>query len=307
MLFRSRKPIFAISIARGALESVFDECDKYDADETGGRLLGTYRHNNGRYDIEVKGVLESGPNAQRSPTYFLQDGDHQEKQFRAIEASHPDIEHLGNWHTHHVNGYPTLSGGDKETYFKTVNHEKHNTDFFYALLVIGKNRGGNPRYAVKHFIFRRDDDTIYEIPEKDVRLVDAPLLRPPQARDTVEFRDPRPDGSSSAPNPERAKDQEFFSEFYPGLKPLFSKDISAPYWKGPLALVDGSRTEVVAVEDPEDKARSYSVAGSSKDPVIADILARYRQRKFRSARHAVIHLERDLNLALYRGKKAAGA
>src|SRR6185437_8788099 len=123
MLFRSKKPAFTISIARGALESVFDECDRYNVDETGGRLLGTYRHKHGRYELEVTGVLEPGPNAQRSPTYFLQDGDYQEKQFRAIEAIHPEIEHLGNWHTHHVNGLQTLSGGDKTTYFKTVNHD----------------------------------------------------------------------------------------------------------------------------------------------------------------------------------------
>src|SRR4051812_28304697 len=114
MVFRSkkRKPVFSISIARGALDSVFDECDRYALDETGGRLLGTYRHDHGHYDIDVTCVLEPGPNAQRSPTYLLQDGDYQEKQFRAIEAIQPDIEHLGNWHTHHVNGYPTLSGGD---------------------------------------------------------------------------------------------------------------------------------------------------------------------------------------------------
>ncbi|NJO24007.1 MAG: hypothetical protein HC868_15135 [Sphingomonadales bacterium] len=303
MLFRAKKPVFSISIARGALEAVFDECDRYDVDETGGRLLGTYRHDQGRYDVEVKGVLEPGPNAQRSPTYFLQDGDHQEKQFRAIEASHPDIEHLGNWHTHHVNGYPTLSGGDKETYFKNVNHEKHNTDFFYALLVVGKNRGGNPRYAIKHFLFRRGDDNVYEIPAKEVRVIDAPALRPPQSPDTVEVRDPRPHSPSSAPNPERAKDQEFLAEFYPGFKALLAKDIGTPYWKGSLALVDGSHAEVVAMEDPDDRARSYSIASSSKNPVISDILAQYKQRKFRSARHAVIDLERDLNLALYRGKK----
>ena len=196
MLFRSKKPTFSITLARGAVESIFDECDKYDADETGGRLLGTYRHQGGRYDIEVKGVLEPGPNAQRSPTYFLQDGDHQEKLFRAIEVSHPEIEHLGNWHTHHVNGYPTLSGGDKETYFKTVNHAKQNTDFWYALLVVSKNRGGNPRYAVKHFIFRRGDDAIYEIPAKDVRLVEGPPLLPRTPRSTEPSRATR--GSSTA-------------------------------------------------------------------------------------------------------------
>ena len=57
------------------------------------------------------------------------------------------------------------------------------------------------------------------------------------------------------------------------------------------------------MEDPDDRARSYSIASSFKNPVIADILAQYKQRKFRSARHAVLHLERDLNQALYRGKK----
>jgi hypothetical protein len=304
MLFRSKKLTFSISIARGALESVFDECDRYNVDETGGRLLGTYRHDNGRYDIEVKGVLEPGPNAERSPTYFLQDGDHQEKLFRAIEANHPEIEHLGNWHTHHVNGYPTLSGGDKTTYFKTVNHEKHNTDFFYALLVVSKNRGGNPRYAVKHFIFRRGDDTIYEIPAKDVRLTDAPPLQPRPRGASAESPGTAPQpGPPVAANPQRAKDQEFFADFYPGLKPLLSRDTGAPYWKGPLSLVDGSRAEVVAMEDPDDRARSYSIASSAKDPAVADTLERYKERKFRSARHAVLHLERDLNQALYRGKK----
>ncbi len=303
MLCRSKNQAFSISIARGALESIFDECDKYDADETGGRLLGTYRQQNCRYDIEVRGVLEPGPNAQRSATYFLQDGDHQEKLFRAIEANHPDIEHLGNWHTHHVNGHPTLSGGDKATYLKTVNHEKHNTDFFYALLVVNKNPDANPRYEVKHFLFRRGDETIYEIPAKEVRLVDEPVLRPLQARDTVEVSDPRPHKPLSAPNHERAKDQEFFAEFYPGFRALLAKDIGAPYWKGPLALVDGSRAEVVAMEDPDDKVGSYSIASSSKNPVIADISTQYKQRRFRSARHAVIQLERDLNRALYRGKE----
>ena len=172
------------------------------------------------------------------------------KLFRAIEASHPEIEHLGNWHTHHVNGYPTLSGGDKTTYFKTVNHEKHNTDFFYALLVVSKNRGGNPRYAVKHFIFRRGDDAIYEIPAKDVRLVDAPLLRPRRG-EIAEPRDARRRRLAAERGQSRARQGSgVFRRFYPGLKPLLSKDIGAPYWKGPLSLVDGSRAEVVAMEIP---------------------------------------------------------
>lgn len=298
MLFRSKNPTFAISMARGVLESVFDECDRYDTDETGGRLLGTYKQHKGRLDIDVRGILEPGPNAQRTPTFFLQDGDYQEKLFRAIEAVHPDVEHLGNWHTHHVNGLQTLSGGDKATYTRVVNHVKHNTDFFYALLVVKKNSGGNPRYEVKHFIFRRGDETFYEIPHAKVRLVDATLL---QSCGNVEpCAAPR---RNDAANLQRVKDQDFFSEFYPEMKVLLAKDINAPYWKGSLSLADGSRAEVVAVEDPDDKARSYSIASSCKNPVLADTLAKYRARKFPSARHAVLSLERDLNHALFQAKQ----
>jgi hypothetical protein len=172
------------------------------------------------------------------------------------------------------------------------------------LLVVSKNRGGNPRYAVKHFLFRRGDDAIYEIPAKDVRLVDGSALQSRSHSENVEGSDSRPrHDPPSAPNPERAKDQEFFSDFYPGLKALLSKEMGAPYWKGPLPLVDGSRAELVAMEDPDDKARSYSIATSFKNPIIADILAQYKERKFSSARHAVLNLERDLNQARYRGKK----
>lgn len=303
MPFRSKGPTFSISIARGALESIFDECDRYNVDETGGRLIGTYRRHGDRLDIEVKGVLEPGPNAQRSSTFFLQDGDYQERLFRAIEASHPDIEHLGNWHTHHVNGYPTLSGGDKTTYFNTVNHAKHNTDFFYALLVVSKSRGGNPRYVIKHFVFRRGDDSIYEIPAKSVKIVEVPQLRPQVVTDRPESYPSLSLNQRTNTNPERAKDQEFFAEFYPDLRALLAKGSGALYWKGPLILIDGSRTEVVAMEDPDDKARLYSIASSAKDPAVVDTLERFRERKFPSARQAVLHLERDLNQALYRCKK----
>ncbi len=303
-MFRPRKSSVSISIAKGALESIFDECDRYNVDETGGRLIGTYRQKGAQFDIEVLGVLEPGPNAQRSPTSFFQDGEHQERIFRSIEESHPNIEHLGNWHTHHVNGYPTLSGGDKTTYAKIVNHEKHNTDFFYALLVVRKNPSGEPRYEIKHYLFRRNDDAVYEIPATQVRLVDIPLLWPRNAEgaasSSIALQQP---SQQSAPNLERAKDQEFFSEFYPNLKALFSKNIGAPYWKGSLALVDGSHVSVVAIENVGDGAPSYSVTLASANSIFADVSASYQERQFRSARHAVLHLEKDLNQAIYRSKK----
>ena len=301
-MFRSKKNTFSVAIPKSVLEAIFDECDGFSVDETGGRTLGTYRHEGNHYEVEVTGMLGPGPNAERTPTFFMQDGDYQEKQFRLIEAKHPEVEHLGNWHTHHVNGYPTLSGGDKTTYHKTVNHPKHNLDFFYALLVVKKNAGRSPRYDIKHFFFRRNDDTIYEIPHSEVRLTDAPMLT--VGKEVVTPHGPRSqldDGKS--PNVERVKDQEFFAEFYPDLKPLFSKKIGAPYWKGTMPLVDGSHALVVAMESGENGAASYSITASDENPVLADVAESYKRRQFRSARQAVLNLEKDLNRAIYKSKR----
>ena len=146
-MFRSKLPHFSVTVSRGALEAIFDECDQYDSHETGGRLIGTYQRKGVRYDIQLTGVLGPGPNARRSATSFFQDGDYQEQVFRSIEEGHPEIEHLGNWHTHHVNGLATLSQGDHATYRRIVNHDKHNTDFFYALLVVKRN--SRPRSEVR--------------------------------------------------------------------------------------------------------------------------------------------------------------
>lgn len=299
---RWKKNRVSISIAHGVLEAIFDECDRYDVDETGGRIIGTYKQKGAHYDILVSGMLGPGPNAGRSPTSFFQDGEHQERMFRAIEAKHPDIEHLGNWHTHHVNGFPTLSGGDKTTYFKTVTHHLHNTDFFYALLVVKKNARGNQRYDIKHFFFRRNDDTVYEIPHAQVKVVDVPALSASEGI-VAAPEVAAPVRGHSLPNFERVKDQNFFSEFYPDLKALFSKSTGAPYWKGTVELVDGSRALVVAMENGGDGKPSYSITATDENPVVADVKASYRNRHFLSARHAVIQLEKDLNQAIYKDKK----
>ncbi len=299
--FRSTKIGVSISIARGVLDAIYDECDRFDVDETGGRVIGIYKLKGAHYDIQVMGMLGPGPNADRSPTSLFQDGEHQEKMFRAIEAKYPDIEHLGNWHTHHVNGYPTLSGGDKTTYFKTVNHHKHNTDFFYALLVVKKNAHGDPRYDIKHFLFRRNDDTVYEIPHSKVKVMSAPAL---SARESI-AADPdvvAPVGDHRSLNLGRVKDQEFFSDFYPDLKALYSKSTGAPYWKGTVELVDRSRALIVVMENGEDGKPSYSITVADEKPVLADVKTSYKNRHFRSARHAVVQMEKDLNQAIYKGK-----
>ncbi len=303
--FRSNAVSFSITIPRAALEAIFDECDRYNVDETGGRLIGTYHNEGKRYQIQVQGVIEPGPNARRSPASFFQDGEYQEKLFRSIEDTHPKIEHLGNWHTHHVNGLDTLSSGDRTTYFTTVNHPKHNTDFFYALLVTRKTPGMELRYEVKNFVLRRDDAKVYEIPDEQVQVTEQPILWPQVSKTASPQAHPTDHpGHEAIPNPERAKDQDFFSEFYPTFRALLSRRLNTLYWKGPLVLVDGSRTEIAAVENQDGAGIDYSITiSSSLNPGLADLSAGYRSRRFRSARQAVLYLERDLNKALYQLKK----
>ena len=142
---------------------------------------------------------------------FFQDGAYQERVFRQIESSHPEIEHLGNWHTHHVNGLQTLSGGDIETYHRTVNHRNHNTPFFYALLVTAKHRTSDPlrRYSIKHYIFRRGDERIYEIPQRHVEIVDAPLDLACEQRTFATSKARRPSRHMKlGANPNRAYDSD---------------------------------------------------------------------------------------------------
>jgi hypothetical protein len=293
------KPKFRVYISRDALESVFDECDQFDFDETGGRLIGAYTRTGDCYDVEVQGVIGPGPNARRSATSFFQDGEYQERIFRHIESRNSAIEHLGNWHTHHVNGLETLSSGDLRTYRSTLNHPNHNVDFFYALLVTRK-RSDRRRYDIRHYFFRRNDDGIYEVPERQVRITERHAIwtRAAEQNALARTAEHGPRHAEMA-NLERPKDVELFSTLYPSLKSLFSSKAGALYWKGPLELIDGSRLEIVALETATDGHASYSVTAATERQTVAEVLNAYRERTFSSARQAVTALERDINRALY--------
>ncbi|MGY3353551.1 hypothetical protein ACVWZK_000214 [Bradyrhizobium sp. GM0.4] len=192
-----------------------------------------------------------------------------------------------------------MSGGDKTTYTKTVNHAKHNTDFFYALLVVKKNQRGDPRYQVKHFFFRRGDPNIYEVAAADVTIKNLPLYTVEDRKTPTASGKLRAEGGT---NVERATDQQFFAEFYPDLKPMFSKKIGVPYWKGLFPLIDGSLVDIVAIESVDGAPPTYTITMAGKNAVIAEMSPQYQDRQFPSARHAVIQLQRDLNQALYRAK-----
>jgi hypothetical protein len=290
-----------ITIHRAALESVFDECDRYDDDETGGRLVGEYTVGwRRKLSINVSGLIGPGPKAKRNATYLMQDGDYQEKVFRALEEQHPKIEHLGNWHTHHMNGYPTLSSGDRQTYHRIVNHKKHNTDFFYALLVTTRNVGkaGLDRYNIKHFMVFRDDPKEHEIPPSHVRVVDRPLIGAHEHQ-----ADASKVSTNASPLAEqRVRDSEFFGMLQPELRPFRSKDGGGVYWRGPITLIDNSRAQVVVAEVEEGGEASYAVTFKTEHALPEPVADNYASRRFRSAREAVLLLERDLNRAIYRAE-----
>jgi hypothetical protein len=299
MKFHSADKIH-VSIPKAALVTVFDECDGFDQDETGGRVIGTFEERRGKLDIHVTGIIEAGPQARRSAVSFFQDGEYQEHVFRKIEDHYRDIEHLGNWHTHHVNGLDRLSDGDIETYFRTVNHRNHNASFFYALLVTAKHRSSDPlrRYAVKHYIFRRGDERIYELHRDQVEIVDAPLIWPAGAGSHQQKRENQPKHELRG-NPNRAYDNDILSEFFRGVRP-FSNAKLGMYWRGPLELLDGSHVEVVLLEDSAAGNPTYTVTLREPPAALKDLAEEIANVEFPSARTALITTERSCNRALYR-------
>jgi hypothetical protein len=298
MKFHQSKDV-RIIMPPAALTEVFDECDRFPHDETGGRVIGTFDESDGALTLRILGIIEPGPKARRSPVEFHQDGEHQEKVFRNIESRHPEVEHLGNWHTHHMNGLTHLSGGDIRTYTRIVEHPKQHTPFFYALLVVSKLGNGNPlrRYSTKHYILRRGDDRVFEIPEDCVEIVEAPLVWP----------DGKTEGAAGAAHagyekfharPERAHDREHITTFYPELRALSSKKLGI-YWRGPVELVDGSRVEVVLLEGNEAEKPTYTVTLRKAPRELQAAAERLQGDAFKTARAALTATERQCNRAIW--------
>ena len=297
MMRRSAAHVRVI-LPKAALTVVFDECDGFDQDETGGRVIGTYAAEGQQLTINVSGIIESGPRARRSPVSFFQDGEHQERVFRDVERQHPAIEHLGNWHTHHVNGLATLSGGDISTYHRVVNHRSHNTDFFYALLVTERHQATSPldRYSIKHYLFRRGAEEFYEIPPHDIDIVDTPLVWPPARVSEVQAssHNAREFGARA----DRVSDRDTILELYEGFRPFASPRLGL-YWRGLLELLDGTKLQVVVVEHPTEKAGKYSVALREAPAFLREVADDLADRDFVSARAALVATERACNRALF--------
>ena len=288
-----------VEISGEVLESVFEECDRYDHDETGGRVVGHFSADCGSLVIRTAGVIEPGPNARRTSTSFFQDGDYQTEVFRRLETKDPSIEHLGNWHTHHVNGYPTLSAGDVATYRRIVNHHLHNLNFFYALLVTNRNKGrtGLDRYAVRHYVLFRGDDAVHEILPADVRVTDGARIWP--KGDSLPEHTPNAaiaqgDGAPGIVEV-RARDQSVLRVLCPSMEPRLSTRTGTFFWKGSLPLIDGSAIQIRVAEVQDDGELLYYPVVSSAFKDVAQLC----ETPFPSASHAVRALESRINRNIY--------
>ncbi len=285
-----------VEIAEEVLESVFEECDRFDRDETGGRVIGYFSVDSGTLVVRATGVIEPGPNARRTSTSFFQDGEYQTEVFRRLEAKDPSIEHLGNWHTHHVNGYPTLSSGDVATYRRIVNHHLHNLDFFYALLVTNRNeRGTGPdQYALRHYMLFRGENDVHEVPPTDVRVTDGPSIWSKEINASKHALGAEGDGVRGIVEV-RAHDQSILDVLCPSMEPRLSSRTGTFFWKGSLPLIDGSAIEIRVAEVEDDGGLLYYPVVSSASDDVAELC----ETPFPSASHAVRALESRMNRDVY--------
>lgn len=301
-----------VIIPRKALDVVFDECDRYDSDETGGRVLGVYDQSDKGLTVSVTGIIEPGPQTERTATYLKQDGAYQEQVFREVERRQPSIEHLGNWHTHHMNGLRHLSGGDIDTYRRIVGHANHNTNFFYALLVVEKCRrvAGGERYVFRHYVLRRGDPAVYEVPPEHVTIVEAPLVWPCAAHeksgapgatcgDSPDVSDHGAVGLlGDAVRSNRVTDRQAISEFYPKVKPFQSQSLGL-HWRGQIPLVDGSEIEAIVLEDADVQPPAFKVMLRNPPTALAETAGALGERYFSSCRAALVASERTCNTTLF--------
>lgn len=288
------RPRVRVTIHPAVIKDVFTECDSFEQDETGGRILGTYSEIAGGYEIKITGMIGPGPAARRTSTSFFQDGEYQENTFRILEIQHPEIEHLGNWHTHHVNGYPTLSGGDKETYRRIVNHPNHHPPFLYALLVTEKtSRLELDRYKHRHFITLKGHDGIFEIPSTSIAINEnIGHLKIPSAEDETN-RSAAPTLRISVPAGEIIK--PVMEDLFPGFRPYYSKKAAGFYWRGSIDLLDGRRVGMAVIATEIDSSATFQVLLDDKsDPLRERIASVSNSSPYGAVYHAQQWLNRDL-------------
>ena len=165
---------------------ILDELRNHPAVEDGGKYIGyifeagdpslqRFEVNPRAHAIVITDFLPGGPRAVRTAVEFMPDGEYQEALFREAEKVDPAIEHLGTWHSHHVNGLETLSNGDVDGYFRTVNKARYRPDFFLASLVKHIPINSEGLDWIDHFLFVCGVDEYYLVTDH-IRVIDWPTI-----------------------------------------------------------------------------------------------------------------------------------
>lgn len=171
---------------RNLLSFILNELAKYPSVEEGGKYIGylfqpddpsidKLRVHPNAQTIVVTDFLPSGPKAVRTRDRLMPDGEYQEALFRKAEQLDSEIEHVGTWHSHHCNGLQTLSTGDIDGYFRTVNKPHYRPDFFVTSLV--KRIPHNPEEPdwIDHFLFVEGVEEYYLVTDH-IRVIDWPTI-----------------------------------------------------------------------------------------------------------------------------------
>lgn len=186
---------------RSVSSYILEELRKHPAVEDGGKYIGyvckpgdstlqKFDVNPRAHALVITDFLPGGSKAVRTAVEFMPDGEYQEILFRRAEKLDPAIEHLGSWHSHHSNGLQTLSPGDVEGYFRTVNKAHYRPDFFLASLVKHIPNNSESLGWIDHFLFVRGVDE-YFLATDHIRIIEWPSTfgahtgHPPQHRQVV--------------------------------------------------------------------------------------------------------------------------
>jgi hypothetical protein len=178
------------------------------------------------------------------------------------------------------------------------------------------------RYTYKHFIFRRGDDSFYEIAPPHVEIVDSPLVwptAPPVGHARAIHVSKRAEAAYRhvahsppavvRPQVERVYDRDILAEFYQGVQPYSSPKLGF-YWRGPIELLDGSKVEIVLIEDSSGGAPMYSLVLRDAPKRLKEVADLLSKQEFSSARGALISAERLCNRLLFKqlggGRKSEG-
>ncbi len=226
------------------------EIEQFPRVEVGGKLVGTIKApvlpeggSLSRYlanlEIDVIHYLDAGPRARRSPTFHLPDAAYQVALFQRLEEQHPEVQHLGTWHSHHPNGLDCLSEGDVEGYFHSVNSSDHSLDVFLASLMVDRSGLAHAR----HFLFVRGYREYFEIDPRAVRRVRG---RNPYSAIIQGYRASfggasRARGAESWFDSEAGKevlrrDREEIPRLLPGARCVLKKQSGELFWEGRLSL-----------------------------------------------------------------------